>query len=129
MGILSDIAKRLKGHSQKDLDKALYKRRNKKLNKAITAGKVPAKDLKALKTVRAQKDTPVKKKPAAKWGAVVDRKDQIDKMSKEGVTSNKPKKKAEDKPATPKRGSLKPVADNLKKGTAWLLKQRNANKK
>jgi hypothetical protein len=64
MGILGNIAKRLKGHSQKDLDKAFYKKRDRKLNKAITAGKVPQKDLDALKTVRAQKDTPVKKKPA-----------------------------------------------------------------
>ena len=70
MGFLSNIAKRLKGNAQKDLDKAFYKRRDRKLNKAITAGKVPRKDLDALKTVRSQKDTPKKKIVAKKEGVV-----------------------------------------------------------
>ena len=70
MGFLGNIAKRLKAKSQKDLDKSFYKRRDQKLNKAITAGKVTSKQLAALKTVRSQKDTPKKKIVAKKKGVV-----------------------------------------------------------
>ena len=70
MGFLSSIAKKLTGPSQKDLDKTFYKRRDRKLNKAITAGKVTPKQLTALKTVRSQKDTPKKKIVAKKEGVV-----------------------------------------------------------
>ena len=57
MGILGSIGK----PSQKEKDKAFYKKRDKTLNKAIAAGKVTGKQLTALRTVRAQKDVKAKK--------------------------------------------------------------------
>jgi len=83
MGLLGNIARRKKSSGRKELDKSLYKKRDQKLNKAITAGKVPQKDLKALKTVRSQKDSPVKKKIAVKKPSLMKRRDNINKMIKD----------------------------------------------